>query len=253
MLRQGASADPAEWTRRVEQGALVVLEGGSPVAEAFGIRPTAAKVEVQSLVDARAPKLEIVWQKALSLPVFEMPADARVFARERWTGAPVLAGLRRGAGAVLWLAAPPGEHGYERFPYLPQALADLGIDPGLRSRSLWAFFDSSYRLRVDLDYFAARWRKAGIGALHVAAWHYNEPDPERDAYLQRLIAACHKRAIAVYAWLELPHVSERFWKDHPEWREQTAVRPGRAPRLAEAHEPAERRLPQRGARLAPAP
>ena len=25
-----------------------------------------------------------------------------------------------------------------------------------------AFFDSSYRTRVDLDYFAARWRKAGI-------------------------------------------------------------------------------------------
>lgn len=78
VLRQGASADPAEWTRRVEQGALVILEGGSPVAEAFGIRPTAAKVEVQSLVDARAPKLEIVWQKALSLAVFELPANARV-------------------------------------------------------------------------------------------------------------------------------------------------------------------------------
>jgi hypothetical protein len=27
----------------------------------------------------------------------------------------------------------------------------------------------------------------------------------------------------VYAWLELPHVSEKFWDDHPEWREKTAV------------------------------
>jgi len=27
----------------------------------------------------------------------------------------------------------------------------------------------------------------------------------------------------VYAWLELPHVSEKFWNDHPEWREKTAV------------------------------
>jgi len=27
----------------------------------------------------------------------------------------------------------------------------------------------------------------------------------------------------VYAWLELPHVSERFWADHPEWREKTAL------------------------------
>src|ERR1041385_3241135 len=27
----------------------------------------------------------------------------------------------------------------------------------------------------------------------------------------------------VYAWLELPHVSEKFWNDHPEWREKTAL------------------------------
>ena len=27
----------------------------------------------------------------------------------------------------------------------------------------------------------------------------------------------------MYAWLELPHVSERFWAEHPEWREKTAL------------------------------
>ena len=27
----------------------------------------------------------------------------------------------------------------------------------------------------------------------------------------------------MYAWLELPHVSEQFWKEHPEWREKTAL------------------------------
>ena len=34
----------------------------------------------------------------------------------------MMAGLRRGAGAVLWIAVPPGERGYERFPYLLEAL-----------------------------------------------------------------------------------------------------------------------------------
>ena len=24
----------------------------------------------------------------------------------------------------------------------------------------------------------------------------------------------------MYAWLEFPHVSEKFWDDHPEWREK---------------------------------
>jgi len=133
------------------------------------------------------------------------------------------AGMRRGAGALLWVAVPPGEKGYERFPYLLEALCDLGMDPPFRSSRLWAFFDSSYRSRVDLPYFAARWRKAGIAALHVAAWHFYEPDAGRDGYLAKLIEACHREGILTYAWFELPHVSEKFWDDHPEWREKTAM------------------------------
>ena len=222
VVRAGAAASP-DWNSRVEQGAILVLEGESPLAEMFGFRPGNQKVRVNSLTDVHNPKLSIIWEKALDLPVFETPPGARVFARERWTGAPLTAGLRRGAGAVLWVAAAPGERGYERFPYLPNSLCDLGMDPPFRSDRLWAFFDSSYRLRIDPDYFAARWRKSGIAALHVAAWHFYDPDPERDQYLAKLIEACHREGILVYAWLELPHVSEKFWADHPEWREKTAL------------------------------
>ena len=117
----------------------------------------------------------------------------------------------------------PEQQGYERFPYLLQALHDLGLDPPFVSRRLWAFFDSAYRSRIDLDYFADRWRNAGIATLHVAGWHYFEPTPESDKYLRDLINACHRRGIQVYVWLELPHVSEKFWADHPEWREKTAI------------------------------
>ena len=41
--------------------------------------------------------------------------------------------------------------------------------------------------------------------------------------MKKLIEACHRNGVLVYAWLELPHVSEQFWNDHPEWREKTAV------------------------------
>jgi hypothetical protein len=222
VARAGTAASP-EWSNRVEQGAMLILEGESPLAEAFGFRAGQKRAPVNSLADVHNPALSIVWEKALDLPVFQIPPGAQVFARERWTGAPLTAGLRRGAGAVLWVAAAPGERGYERFPYLPNALCDLGMHPPFRSDRLWVFFDSSYRLRVDLDYFAARWRKSGIAALHVAAWHFYEPDPQRDEYLAKLIEACHREGILVYAWLELPHVSEEFWTDHPEWREKTAL------------------------------
>jgi hypothetical protein len=222
VARIGAPASN-EWTARVDGGAVLILEGESSLAELFGFRRGEENVRVQSLTDAHAPKLPIVWEKGLELPVFELPEGARVFAKERWSGAPMIAGMRRGKGAVLWVAVPPGEKGYERFPYLLAALYDLGVDPPFRTEGLWAFFDSAYRSRVDLDYFAARWRKAGISTLLVAAWHFYDGNDEGDAYLSKLIEACHRAGILVYAWLELPHVSDRFWNDHPEWREKTAV------------------------------
>jgi hypothetical protein len=222
VARAGTPAAP-EWRERVRSGAFLVVEGRSPLGEMFGFRATGEKLRVGSLVDARKPKLSIIWQKALEAPRFEVPGQATVFARERWSGTPVMAGMREGAGAVLWIAVAPGERGYERFPYILQAMTELGLKPPFRSARLWAFFDYSYRTRVDLDYFATRWRAAGISALHVAAWHFHESDAERDAYLKRLIEACHRNGIVVYAWLELPHVSEKFWNDHPEWREKTAL------------------------------
>ena len=194
VARTGAAAS-AEWPARVEHGAILILEGESSLADLFGFRRSKKDpVRVQSLSDVHRPTLSIVWEKGLELPVFEIPEGAQVFARERWTGAPMTAGLKRGAGAILWVAAPPGERGSERFPYLLNALADLGLDPPFRTNRLWAFFDSAYRTRVDVDYFAARWRKAGIAALHVAAWHNFEPDPEGDAYLKNLIAPAIARA-----------------------------------------------------------
>ncbi len=222
VTRPDAAASP-EWPVRVEYGAVLILEGDSPLAAQFGFRPGKAKVRVTSISDVHRPDLQIVWEKPLDLPVFELPPAARIFATDRRTHTPMVAGIRHGDGVVLWLAVSPGDRGYERFPYLLQALCDLGIEAPFRSSRLWAFFDSSYRLRVDLDYYAGQWRKAGISALHVAAWHYYEPDPERDRYLVHLIEACHRQGILVYAWLELPHVSEKFWADHPEWREKTAL------------------------------
>jgi hypothetical protein len=223
VVRNVAPGSVPQWTQRIEQGALVVLEGEGELAAALGITPGSERVVVRSIVDEHAPKLPIVWESALEIPVFNIPKEAKVLARERWDHAPVTVALHRGMGAVLWIAASPGKEGYERFPYLLQALRDLGMKPPFQSQRLWAFFDGSYRSRVDLDYFAERWRKAGIGALHVAGWHYYDANAESDDYLRRLIEACHRKAILVYVWLELPHVSEKFWDDHPEWREKTAI------------------------------
>lgn len=225
-------APPSGWPRILASAGLDLLpgapafrllEGDSPQARALGFRPTGRTARVASIEESRDPQLEVVWEKPLELPVYAVPAAARIFARDKWTGAPLVAGLRDGAQAVLWTAAVVGEKGYERFPYLLQALADLGVGFPFRGARTWAFFDYSYRMRADSDFLARRWRQAGIAAIHVAAWHFYESDQARDTYLRNLIDACHRQGILVYAWLELPHVSDKFWEDHPQWREKTAI------------------------------
>jgi hypothetical protein len=202
---------------------ILILEGNSPAARSLGIVPQKQTAAVRQIVDSHAPKMQIIWEQPAEIANVQMPADFTVYARERWHGVPVLAGKRTAHGAVLWLATEPGLSGMERYPYLMQALVDLGLELPLHATNLWAFFDSSYRIRADVDYLARRWRQAGVGVLHVAAWHSMEPDAAQDEFMVRLIQACHRNAILVYAWLELPHVSEKFWADHPEWREKTAA------------------------------
>ncbi len=217
----GANAQP-EILARADR-AILILEGASAAAAKAGIVTETRTVSVRQICDIHASDMQIVWEKPVSVTPSTLPADYQVFAKERWSGAPMLAGKRTAHGAILWLAVSPGDTGIERFPYLLQALMDLGWSAQAQTTTLWAFFDSSYRIRADPEYLAARWRRTGIGVLHVAAWHNMEPDTAQDEYLARLIEACHRNAILVYAWLELPHVSEKFWADHPDWREKTAV------------------------------
>jgi hypothetical protein len=208
---------------KLSLGRIVIVEGDSTPARELGIIPTQQTVSVRHIVDLHAVDMQIIWAQPVSIPIVTVPADFRVYARERWKNAPVAAGKRTANGAVLWLATDPGQQGTERYPYLLQALADLGLEFPVRAANLWAFFDSAYRSRADVDYLARRWRQAGISAIHAAAWHNMELDPQRDEYLRNVIAACHRNAILVYAWLELPHVSDEFWRQHPEWREKTAL------------------------------
>ena len=226
---------------------IVILEGDSAAARQVGIVPKADVVAIRQIVDVHAPKMQIVWAAAGFRAVSRrIPQDFEIYTKERWKNAPVEAGKRTAHGAILWVATPLGDSGADRYPYLLQALANLGMELPARSAGLWAFFDSSYRLRADVDYLARRWREAGISALHVAAWHNTEPDPQRDEYLKNLIVACHRNAILVYAWLELPHVSEKFWADHPRMARKNRSRTRRPTRLAQADEPAESRLQTRG-------
>lgn len=192
------------------QNHFLIVEGTGPVAAQLGIHAKSPALRVRQICDTHAANTQIFWEHPVDVAPIDLPAGFQMFATEKWKNVPVLAGKRTVHGAILWLATEPGASGIERFPYLLQALADLGWTASAESTNLWAFFDSSYRIRADPEYLARHWRRAGIAVLHAAAWHNMEPDAARDEYLKQVIEACHRNAISVYAWLELPHVSEKF-------------------------------------------
>ena len=79
-------------------------------------KPGEKHVVIRSIVDQRAPKLPIVWGSAgRNAGVRDAQRSARL--RLRTLGAaPVMASVRRGAGAALWIATSPGKEGTNDFP-----------------------------------------------------------------------------------------------------------------------------------------
>ncbi len=219
--------DIAPILARVDAGSLLVTEGDSPLARALGLTFESREIEVTQVEDAGSPRLAIVWEKPVKLVPPSLPPGAKVIVKDKWTGAPLAVVFPRGKGRVFFLAT--ALQGYSRFPYFIQTLiTECGVTPPFRAARLHAFFDYGYRTGVDLDHFARRWRRQGVMALHVSAWQFWDRTPERDEYLRNLIAACHREGVLVYAWFELPHVSDAFYQAHPAWREKTAT-------LADAH------------------
>lgn len=220
-------ADPGQWSfaklqERVSAGALVVIEGHSALAEALGVLRGQGVVKVRQIRDVASPELPVVWAEEAELRPALLGDGWQVRARDRWSETAMLAIRKMGRGAVLWTATGIGASGYERYPFLPQALVAGGLEARVEGKGLWAFFDAGYRQRVDLTYLVAQWKRAGIGAIHVTSWQFDGATAERAEWLGKLIALCHKNLIQVYAWVELPHVSERFWQRYPECRERTA-------------------------------
>ncbi len=135
--------------------------------------------------------------------------------------------------------AAPGLHGYERFPYLPQALLDLGLSPPFRSTGavgllrlfpiafVWTWITSPPNGALPVFPGSARRGVALLGTRSRVG----------DEYLRHLIEACHRNAILVYAWFELPHVSDKILGPASGVAREDRARARRPARLAQAHEP----------------
>jgi uncharacterized protein YdaL len=214
----------------VAGGGYLITDFRNDLATAFGVRFLGSTVLVERVRDRLFPDEPLHWKTGEVMSKFETADGDEVLAVDEATEVPVVIARPYGHGAFILFGTrfdPASNGGFSRYPYLAHYVEKcFGLVPLLRREQVEMYFDPGYRRTVSEEVLVTRWAAAGIRAIHVGGWHEY---PRYTYDYGRLIRLAHANGILVYAWLEPPQVSQKFWQEHPEWREKNykgeAVRP----------------------------
>jgi uncharacterized protein YdaL len=208
----------------VQRGGMLLLDGETELSRKLGIRFAGRQLPISRLHDLSFPDVSIEWKPAGSFPRFTPPRGARILYVDPESQAPVGIQSQVGAGKIVFLAPlfdPHSKLGISRFPYLMNFLrSDFNLRSLARRPQIEIYFDPGMRTGVSLESLVRSWNYSGVKIVYAAAWATGYRN--WDFNYSYFIDLCHKNGILVYAWFELPQVSEKFWDAHPEWREKTA-------------------------------
>lgn len=214
----------------VDNGGNVITDGRNGLAEELGVKFAASSIKIEKMRDRLYPEDPLILGSSEIMARFEINRADEILCTDDRTEAPVVIGRKYGKGKFLFLGMrfdPNSTGGYSRFPYLLEYVRKFfRLQPILRRENLEVYFDDGYRHNASIEDLVKHWVEAGIRVVHVVGWHQY---PTWTYNYDRLIRLCHANGILVYAWLDPPQVSEKFWKEHPDWQELNyrgeAVRP----------------------------
>ncbi|MFZ1729582.1 MAG: DUF2334 domain-containing protein [Bacteroidota bacterium] len=217
-LRNPQFSKLVEWVRR---GGNVIVDGKTDFSLELGFKYTGKTVSLTGLSERLFPEERVSWQYRTPFQKIEIEPNDVVLASDPETDAPVVINRSFGSGKVLYLGTrfdPHSDAGYSRYPYLMQYIAQqFDLHPVFRRDALELYFDPGFRSAIPIETLVRRWASNGVRAIYVGSWH----DYRAYTYdYKRLIRLCHENGILIYAWLEPPQISEKFWQAHPEWREK---------------------------------
>ena len=208
-------------TTFVEEGGNLITDGKNDLAENFGIRFSATRLRVSRIRDRLFPDERIRWSTFDLASKFDVEDVDKVFCVDEVTEAPLVIGKTFGKGKVLYFSTrfdPLSQQGTSYYPFLLEYIRSYFLlGPVVRRDNLEVYFDPGFRRNVSTESLIKQWVRQGIRILHVAGWHQY---PKYTYDYERLVRLAHANGILVYAWLEPPQVSQKFWKEHPEWREK---------------------------------
>ncbi len=214
----------------VDNGGNLITDGKNGLADELGIKFDTSAIKIEKMRDRLYPEDPLVLNTSEIMTRFEVERGDEVLCTDDRTEARVVIGRKYGRGKLLFLGMrfdPNTTGGYSRFPYLLEYVRSyLRLQPILKRENLEVYFDDGYRHNSSIEDLVKRWVDAGVRVIHVVGWHQY---PTWTYNYDRLIRLCHANGILVYAWLDPPQVSEKFWNAHPEWQELNykgeAIRP----------------------------
>ncbi|MCX6267550.1 MAG: DUF2334 domain-containing protein [Bacteroidetes bacterium] len=205
----------------VEEGGNLVSDCRNGLINEFGITFSDSKMNLHYIRDKYYPKESITWQKNQMVNVLDYNTDDEIFCEDATSGLPVAIGRDFQDGRIIYLNSafdPLTSKGYSYYPFFMEYVQRyFNLHPIIKNQNLEFYFDPGFRNNSNPEELVQQWVKQGIRRIHVAGWHQ---------YLnytydyERLINLAHSNGILVYAWLEPPQVSKKFWDNHPEWREK---------------------------------
>jgi uncharacterized protein YdaL len=208
-------------TTFVSGGGKLITDFRNDLATALGVHFYDSTVLVERVRDRLFPEEPLRWRSGEVMNRFETQDDDDVLATDDVTETAVVICRRYGDGRFIFFGTrfdPASPEGYSRFPYLAHYVRRfLGLTPLVRREQLEMYFDPGYRHTVSIEQLVNRWAAAGIRIIHVGGWHEY---PRYTYDYAHLIRLAHANGILVYAWLEPPQVSQKFWQEHPQWREK---------------------------------
>ncbi|MBI5021646.1 MAG: DUF2334 domain-containing protein [Ignavibacteriales bacterium] len=204
----------------IEEGGNVVTDGKNDLAEELSVKFASSNLKIERMRDRLYPADALVLKFPEMMTRFDILPDDDILCTEENTDVPVVIGRQFGKGKFIFLGVrfdPMSTGGYSRFPYFMEYVRSyFHLKPILRRENLEVYFDAGYRHNISVEDLVKRWVTDGIRIVYTVGWHQYE----KWTYdYKRLIELCHANGILIYVWLEPPHVSEKFWKDHPEWQE----------------------------------
>ena len=210
--------------RALSQGMNLILEKESELSARIGITTESEEKEIQEVRDEYYPNVNIQWRKSGTYRSFDVPIEYVTYYSEKQSNDPVVIGGEYGEGKYLYFATlfdPNTAMGYGRYPYFLDIIQrQFELWPGIKRECAEIYFEPGAREDVSIEDLIKIWKKSGFRKIYVAGWHiYRNWTYD----YERLIRLAHENAMPIYLWLELPHVNETIWEDHPEWREINAV------------------------------